>query len=83
MLLGMARLDAIHLVEEEVVMLYPLLPQTKMSGPRGFHCSRLSTDIAIADCMERYVHYTALHRRTSPSFKCVQGAKNREEFSRS
>ena len=64
-------------------MLYPLLPQTKMSGPKGFHCSRISADIAIADCMERYVHYTALNRRESPCFQCVQGAKNREEFSRS
>ena len=83
MLLGMARLDAVHPVEEEVVMLYPLLPQTKMSGPRGFHCSRLSTYIAMADCMDRYVHYTALNRRDSPCFQCAQGAKNREEFSRS
>jgi len=64
-------------------MLYPLLSQTQMQGTKGFQCDRIKSMISVADCMERYVHYTALNRRDSPCSQCEQGMKNREEFSQS
>lgn len=64
-------------------MLYPLMAQTQMAGEAEFDCNRMCAKVQYAACMDWFVDHNALARKDSPCFKCVQGEKNREEFSRS
>lgn len=64
-------------------MLYPLMPQTKMQGQASFGCKRLGQDVTVAACLDWFVDHNALCKKASACFKCPQGQKNREEFSRS
>ncbi|MFT7622297.1 MAG: hypothetical protein ACI9WU_001465 [Myxococcota bacterium] len=64
-------------------MLYPLKAQTAMDGDASFECDRMKQTLPYARCMAWFVDHNALMVKTSPCFKCLQGAKNRESYAKS
>jgi hypothetical protein len=64
-------------------MIFPLMPQTEMSGTAEFQCKRLRTRVSTSKCIDWYVDHNALNRKESSCFGCQQGQENREAFARS
>jgi hypothetical protein len=52
-----------------------------------FHCDRRNKALTVATCLDWYVNANYLNKRhvktDSPCHKCVQGLRNRKDYSRS
>lgn len=64
-------------------MLTMQMQHPPMTEVATFHCDNLQRTIPVAACLDWYVDHNALARRDSPCFKCRQGHRVRDEFSRS